>query len=207
LKKKGRDVDDDLFEQKEIISDSSAFECEFTLDLVDSLKLLWNDQNIQKAFSHRDETAILDHMEYFYGKIDDLVDGDYIPTNEDILKARIRTIGYDAVTFNMKGASMRIYDVGGQKTERNVWSTVMKDVESCIFCVSFADFDKPTFEDQSILRINDSLNLFEKISKNPKFMNGPGFLLCNKMDDFEKKIKKAIVLQELFPSTQENRMT
>lgn len=199
LERVGISLDEDLIEQAENLGDLDAFECEFTPELAEDLKAFWSDSKIQNAFTHRDELGIADHIDYFFQKIDDLVPEDYSPTNEDILKARVRTIGYTAVTFDIDGALVRIFDVGGQKTERKVWGDVLKQVESCIFCVSFADFDKPMFEDQSILRIEDSLNLFEDIANKKIFSEGPIFLLCNKIDSFEKKVRETDRFLHVFP--------
>lgn len=191
--------DEDAASMAQEIVDVDPQDCEFNEELVDKLKILWENEQIKKAFEHKDETAVPDHMPYFFDKIDQLAEEDYIPSNEDVLRARIRSIGIEAITFDLQGARIRIFDVGGQKSERSKWANVMDQVEGVIFCVSFAEFDKPMFEDQNVLRINDSLEIFSNITHQEKFANSPIFLVCNKFDVFEEKIKNTDAFIKIFP--------
>jgi len=191
--------DDDARSAAEEIAEVDPFEAAFTDDIAEKLQQLWEDPTIKQAFQHKDETPIPDHIPYFYSKIDQLVSEDYIPTDEDVLRARIRTIGIEAVTFNLEGALIRIFDVGGQKNERSKWSKVMDQVEGVIFCISFAEFDKPMFEDPSILRSSDALDIFESITHQEKFKASPVFLVCNKYDVFEEKVRNTDAFRKVFP--------
>lgn len=184
------------------ISQMDAFSCEFTEEIADQLKELWEDQSIQEAFSHKDETIIPDHMDYFFNKIDEIVQEDFQPSDEDILKARIRTIGIDKVTINCDDALIRIYDVGGQKSERAKWEKCMNEVQGVIFCVSFAEFDKPMFESPEIPRIQDALSIFEQVTHKEKFQNAPFFVLCNKYDAFSDRIHNTDAFAKTFPNFQ-----
>ena len=186
----------------EQLSEVDPYDVTFDGKLVEKLKLLWKDETIQEAFKHVDETPIPDNIAYFFDKIDELVAKNYIPTNEDILKTRIRTIGINQITLNYECSFTRIIEVGGQIFERTKWAKVMSQVEGVIFCVSFADFDKPMFEDSSTIRINDSLELFRNISHKAKFQNSPIFLVCNKFDVFAKKVKETDAFKKTFPEYQ-----
>jgi len=199
LEKHEMHVDDENSDAAEQITALDPFSTEFTVEIADTLKTLWNDPNIQEAFSHKDETAVPDHMEYFYEKIDELSDPDYSPTDEDVLRARIRSIGVEKITFNLEGALTSIFDVGGQKNERSKWERVMSEVAGVIFCVSFAEFDKPMFEDPSTLRIFDALEIFKDITHRKQFLNAPFFFLANKIDVFEKKVRETESFGRVFP--------
>jgi len=192
-------VDEENEENVNVISDIDPFECEFNEEIYEALNSLWADVQIQKAFSHKDETVIPDHMQYFFEKLETIADPNYIPTDEDVLRARIRTIGITNVTFDMDGAYIRIYDVGGQKNERSKWEKVMNEVGGVIYCVSLSEFDKPMFEDRSILRIDDSIQIFEQVTHRPQFASAPFFLLCNKFDVFKEKIEKTDCFTKTFP--------
>jgi hypothetical protein len=102
------DISEDISESSHLVSRTNAFNCEFNSELWDALDQLWEDPGVQVAFEHKDETVIPDHMDYFFGKLNDLRDDDYVPTDEDILRARIRSIGIDSVTFNLEGALIRV---------------------------------------------------------------------------------------------------
>lgn len=45
----------------------------------------------------------------------------YIPTAEDIIKSRIKTVGIIKNTVNIDGINYEVSDVGGQKSERKKW--------------------------------------------------------------------------------------
>ena len=164
VERNDREVNEDLEQDVQSIMSLNAFNCEFTPELAESLKQLWEDPAIQEAFEHKDETIIPDHMDYFFQKIDELQDDEYVPSDDDVLRARIRSIGIDQVTFDINGAIIRIYDVGGQKNERSKWEKVMDEVAGCIFVVSFAEYDKPMFEVSSFLRINNPLSISGEIT-------------------------------------------
>ena len=194
-----KEISSEFEDDVSTISDLNAFDCEFSPQLAEKLKQLWDDPAIQEAFQHKDETIIPDHMDYFYAKIDDLVQDDYIPSDEDVLRARIRSIGIDPVTLYLEGVLIRIYDVGGQKNERSKWDKVMNEVGGVIFCVSLVEYDKPCFEDTSLLRINDALEIFKEITHREQFQEAPFFLICNKYDMFQEKIKNTDSFIKIFP--------
>jgi hypothetical protein len=120
----------------------------------------------------------------------------------DVLRARVRSIGIASVTFNLDGALIRIYDVGGQRSERSKWPQIMQDVSGVIFCVSFADFDRPMFEALPEIepRVFDCLEIFEDITHKPKFLEAPFFLVCTKFDRFSEKVRDTECFKRIFPT-------
>ena len=194
--------DDESNQYIEEIVDLDPFDTPFDEEIVEKLKHLWADPAIQEAFKHADETSIPDHMTYFFEKIEELIADDYIPSNEDVLKARIRTVGIDAITFDLEGAMIRIFDVGGQKSERSKWENVMEQVEGVIYCVSFADFDRMMFEDSNTSRIRDALNIFQSLTHRERFLTAPFFLVCNKFDVFKRKVETTDAFIKTFPEFQ-----
>jgi GTPase SAR1 family protein len=199
LEKHDQSVDESNAEAAEEVSGLDAFNCDFTIETTELLKQLWEDPNVQNAFSHRDETAVPDHMDYFFEKIDELADEGYVPTDEDVLRARIRSIGVEAITFDIDNALTTFYDVGGQKNERSKWETVTDKVAGVVFCVSFAEYDKPMFEDPDTLRINDALEIFRDLTHRPQFDKSPFFLIANKIDVFNQKIANTDTFVKIFP--------
>ena len=201
MERHDREVSEDVMEAAEAIANLNPFGCEFTAEVADSLSQLWQDEGVQEAFQHRDETEIPDHMDYFFEKIEDLVDEEYLPTDEDVLKARIRSIGIDQVTLSLDEVLIRIYDVGGQRNERSKWEKVQSEVGGTIFLVSFADFDKPMFEDlpKIVARINDAMDCFADVTHKEGFRDKPIFLICNKFDVFTEKVRNTDCFLRVFP--------
>jgi GTPase SAR1 family protein len=194
-------LSEDLGEHLNLIADTNPFAAEFTHELWDALGLLWQDSAIQQAFAHRDETAIPDHMDYFFERLESLQEEDYVPDDRDILRARIRTVGIDYVTLSLEDQRIRIYDVGGQKNERRKWNQFESEVKGVIFCVSFADFDKPMFEElpKKVARIHDALACFGELTRSARFQDSPFFFIANKIDMFTEKVTQTDCFKTLFP--------
>jgi GTPase SAR1 family protein len=194
-------IPDDLVEHATLISGLNAFNCDYTPEIADALEGLWGESVIQSAFRHKDETIIPDHMEYFFEQVQTVMADGYAPTDEDILRARIRSIGIDSVNFSIAGAEIRIFDVGGQQSERSKWEEVLGRSSGVIFCVSFADFDKPMFEVLPRIepRIRDSLHIFNALTHRACLAAAPFFLICNKFDAFRQKIENTNAFVKIFP--------
>jgi guanine nucleotide-binding protein G(i) subunit alpha len=91
--------------------------------------------------------------------------------------------------FMIEGKNYLIYDVGGQKSLRLFWIPYFESqLEAILFVTSLACYDQTLQEDRSINRMNDALELFDKIVNNPLLKNTRILLFLNKMDLFSKKI-------------------
>jgi GTPase SAR1 family protein len=200
----GYALNEALDEFGHLVGSAIPFACEFTDELSNALSELWADPVVQTAFSHKDETTIPDHMDYFFGRIEQLSEDGYLPTDEDILRARIRTVGISSITFDTGGLLVRFYDVGGQKNERGKWAQVNEEVRGVVFCVSFADFDKPMFEElpTRVARILDALDIFAELVQREKFRAAPFFFVANKFDAFSEKVRSSDCFVRLFPDYQ-----
>lgn len=62
-------------------------------DIVDRLKKLWLDEGIQKTLKYRARLNLLDSTNYLFANIDRIGQSKYVPSEEDILRARLRTCG------------------------------------------------------------------------------------------------------------------
>lgn len=113
----------------------------------------------------------------------------YQLSDDDILKARIRTVGIANLQFKVNQINVNLVDVGGQKTERKNWENCFKNVSYLLFVVSLSDFDQIMFEDGKTSRSLDAQQLFGNMANNSIFMNKNVFLVLNKLDVFEKKLR------------------
>lgn len=57
----------------------------------------------------------------FYADLDRLFDPSYSPTSDDILRVRSKTTGITETRFEIQGLIFRMFDVGGQRSERRKW--------------------------------------------------------------------------------------
>lgn len=90
-----------------------------------ALVRLWTDQGFQTAVERGSEYALQDNLTYFFDNIDRLFDLGYLPTDADILRARLRTTGISETIFDLGSLTYRMFDVGGQRSERKKWIHVV----------------------------------------------------------------------------------
>lgn len=90
-----------------------------------ALLRLWTDQGFQTAVERGNQYALQDNLTYFFDNLDRLFDSDYLPTDADILRARLRTTGISETIFDLGSLTYRMFDVGGQRSERRKWIHVV----------------------------------------------------------------------------------
>ena len=72
------------------------------LEIADDLETLWNSEPIQAAYQKRNTFQLDDSASYFLTQIHKIMSADYIPTDEDILHTRVRTVGIVEHEFELK---------------------------------------------------------------------------------------------------------
>ncbi|VDM50461.1 unnamed protein product [Toxocara canis] len=72
----------------------------------------------------------------------------YRPSVQDILHTRVPTTGVVQVQFTIKGCIFRVYDVGGQRSERRKWIHLFDDVNAIIFISAINEYDQMLAEDR-----------------------------------------------------------
>ncbi|GBP13829.1 G protein alpha o subunit [Eumeta japonica] len=146
----------------------------------------------------------------FLDDLDRLGAKDYQPTEQDILRTRVKTTGIVEVHFSFKNLNFnefhiyktlnetwrlclysRLFDVGGQRSERKKWIHCFEDVTAIIFCVAMSEYDQVLHEDETTNRMQESLKLFDSICNNKWFTDTSIILFLNKKDLFEEKIRKS----------------
>lgn len=203
LKHSNRTVDSALDTSINLVKEIPIAEDELTEDVADSIADLWGEQPIKELYSDivndvfpesksksSNDYTMCEFADYFFSNVERIADKNYEPTNEDILKMRKRTIGNSNFYFNFNTTSVTLIDVGGQKVERNKWQPLFDHIDYLLFIVSLSDFDQNLWEEKSIRRTQDSLMLFSQIAGADVFQDVPIFLIMNKVDAFEKKLKK-----------------
>ena len=111
------------------------------------------------------------HFFSYFENIDRITNEKYVPNTNDIVKSRIRTIGVVETEFICDNHIIRMYDVGGQRSERRKWIQCFEDVRTLLFVVAISEYDMTLVEDSSRNRLKESLLLFENISNNLFFHN------------------------------------
>jgi hypothetical protein len=85
----------------------------------------------------------------FFNDIDRLFQKDYLPTDQDILRARLRTTGISETIFETGPLTYRMFDVGGQRSERKKWIHVFDNVQVVLFLAAISGYDHVLVEDRN----------------------------------------------------------
>ncbi|CAG2107898.1 unnamed protein product, partial [Medioppia subpectinata] len=109
---------------------SVDFELMFVLDkhIVDAIKELWTDFGVQQCFSRRNEYQLTDSAKYYISDIDRITGSEYLPTQQDILRARAPTNGINEYTFVYESIIFRMVDVGGQRITGSEYLPTQQDI-------------------------------------------------------------------------------
>jgi GTPase SAR1 family protein len=166
--------------------------------LGECLQTLWADKGIQTTYGERAKFQLTDSAKYFFDKLNEVASDDYIPTEQDVLRSRVRTTGIVENEFIIDGNQFKMYDVGGQRNERKKWIHCFENVTAVLFVAAISEYDQVLYEDENTNRIIEALNLFEEICNSRWFRDTAMILFLNKRDLFEMKIKK-VPLRQCFP--------
>lgn len=166
-------------------------------DLVRHITVAWKSPAVQAVYTMRSEFQLNDSAKYFLDKIDTCCAAGYVPTDEDILRARVRTTGIVENVFEIDSNKFKMFDVGGQRNERKKWIHCFEDVTAVLFVAGISAYDQTLYEDEHVNRIDESLNLFENICNSRWFRDTSVILFLNKCDLFREKILR-VPLETVF---------
>ncbi|CAG0913827.1 unnamed protein product [Notodromas monacha] len=155
----------------------AAEEGTMTPELAVIMKRLWSDGGLNDSAS------------YYLNKLDSISQSSYIPSQQDVLRTRVKTTGIVETHFEYKNLMFKMFDVGGQRSERKKWIHCFEGVTAIIFCVALSGYDLVLAEDEEMNRMIESTKLFDSICNNKWFVKTSIILFLNKKDIFAEKIK------------------
>ncbi|KAF7358225.1 G-protein alpha subunit [Mycena venus] len=119
-------------------------------DLADAVRGLWRDPGVKEAVRRSREFQLNDSAVYYFNSIDRMAAPDYLPTDQDILRSRVKTTGITETTFKVGELTYKLFDVGGQRSERKKWIHCFENVTALVFLVSLSEYDQMLYEDESV---------------------------------------------------------
>ena len=124
----------------------------------------------------------------YFDAIDRIGQPDYLPTDQDVLRSRVKTTGITETTFIIGDLTYRMFDVGGQRSERKKWIHCFENVTTILFLVAISEYDQLLFEDETVNRMQEALTLFDSICNSRWFVKTSIILFLNKIDRFKEKL-------------------
>ena len=111
----------------------------------------------------------------------------------------MKSSGVVEIHFRYKNLLFRMFDAGGQRSERKKWIHCFDEVQAIIFCVgkerfdpvsrgydnwcllAMSEYDLMLEEDTNVNRMHESMKLFSSICNNKWFESASIILFLNKM--------------------------
>ena len=70
--------------------------------MVDEIEILWKSHPVQAAYQKRNTFILDDSAGYFLNRARKIMSSEYLPTNEDILHTRVKTVGVVQHEFELQ---------------------------------------------------------------------------------------------------------
>ncbi|KAK6974583.1 guanine nucleotide binding protein, alpha subunit [Favolaschia claudopus] len=153
---------------------------------------LWMDPIVKEVLKvHR--LRLEDMAGFFLDSIPRITAHQYEPTDDDILRARLKTLGVSEHQFCLKAGSLvphnwTIYDVGGARSAVSAWIPYFDNMDAIIFLAPLSCFDQVLVEDHKVNRLEDSILLWKTIVSSPLLKNTNLILFLNKCDILKAKL-------------------
>ncbi|KAJ7229568.1 G-protein alpha subunit [Mycena haematopus] len=164
---------------------------------------LWDDAVVRAVLESHD-VYLQDDAGFFLDDTARIAALDYVPSDRDIMRARIRTLGVEEHRFVTEsgfraGTEFYITDVCGSSSQRSTWVPYFDDVQAIIFLAPLA-FWQSLDEDSKVNRVQDSLELWREIVGSPLLAKTAFILLFNKKDVLQAHIAAGVMVRKYVPS-------
>ncbi|TDL19939.1 guanine nucleotide binding protein alpha subunit [Rickenella mellea] len=171
----------------------------------EDVKELWQHPSVKGLVASR-KMRLEESSEFFLNNISRIATSSppYTPSTDDILYARLQTMGITQHTFHVsmhgKALAWHLFDVGGARGQRHTWVPYFDDANAIIFIAPVSAFDQYLEEDPRVNRINDSLQLWTQICSNELLKKVHLVLFLNKTDVLKQKLTAGVLVRKYITS-------
>lgn len=167
--------------------------------MAEAINQIWsNDPGLRECILRANEFQLEVNVVQYFDHVFEYAQKNYKSTDQDILNGRIKTTGITETVFNIKDTNFRMFDVGGQRSERRKWIHCFDNVNVVLFVAAVSEYNQVLYEDTQMNRMKESFQLFESISNSRWFIRTPIILFLNKTDLLEKKLTQ-VSFKQYFP--------
>ncbi|KAJ3866194.1 guanine nucleotide binding protein, alpha subunit [Lentinula novae-zelandiae] len=175
----------------------------------DDVKAIWEDPTVREMLS-RGKTRVEDSAGFFLNDVDRIAVSNYEPTDDDVIRARLRTLGVQEYRFIFEhgrtaGQEWRLYDVGGTRSSRAAWWPYFDDGTSHLFHSALSCFDEKLAEDRRVNRLEDSFLLWRSVCDCKLLSRTQLILFLNKCDLLQAKLQRGVRIRDSVPSFGDRR--
>jgi guanine nucleotide-binding protein G(i) subunit alpha len=83
---------------------------------------LWKENSLVEKFQTQSEDFhVFNNLKYFLDRFEKITPPDYLPSMDDIIHCRKKTIGMHSLNFSIENINLCIHDIGGSRNSRRMW--------------------------------------------------------------------------------------
>ncbi|KAJ7479363.1 G-protein alpha subunit, partial [Mycena galericulata] len=174
---------------------------EILATLRDDIISLWEDGDVRDLLRAKG-IRVEDRPGFFLSDTARITNRTYVPTDNDVVRARLRTMGVQEWRIMLEnnsdnfGAEWVIYDVGGSRSMRHAWLPYFDAVNAIIFLAPISCFDERLAEDPSVNRLEDTLLLWKTIVSSKLLGKTTLIVFLNKCDLLKRKLQSGIMVNK-----------
>ncbi|KAG6878848.1 hypothetical protein C0992_007157 [Termitomyces sp. T32_za158] len=142
----------------------------------DDMQALWNDKNVRIALKRR-KLRLPDSAGFFLNDLERIASRDYVVSDNDIVRARLRTVGIQEHHIKFRHGPFDNPKVSPVSV-----------------------FDQRLEEDPRVNRLEDSIILWKSICESKLLAKTQLILFLNKCDLLRRKLKRGIKVKDFLPS-------
>ncbi|KAJ7633624.1 guanine nucleotide binding protein, alpha subunit [Mycena polygramma] len=171
----------------------------------EDMQRLWTNPTV-RAILNRQGIRLQESPGFFLDQLEDVTSLRYVPTDDHILRARLKTLGVSEHRMHLTDPNggitreFRFFDVGGGRNLRPKWVPYFDDMDAIIFLAPISAFDQMLVEDPRINRLADSLDLWESVVSHKLLEKTNIVLFLNKVDILQAKLAAGIRMADYFPT-------
>lgn len=162
----------------------------FNIKILYEIKKIYENKDFKKVIDlYQENLDAIEFINFFLHKIDKIIDINYQPSFDDIL--RVSNNVNNVVDLEFKSENnilVVISDLSIKKLERPNWINTFTQYTFIAFCVSLSDYDQ--FDDEKKIknRMEKSIDLFNLVVNSKWFSSTSILLFLNKIDIFTEKL-------------------
>lgn len=153
-----------------------------TVEDVWLIQSLWENAGFLEAYRQRSAYHLNEGYAYFVHHVKRIMDSGYLPSDQDLIHASVRTIGTQETRFRYKDITYAVIDTGGARSERKKWIHVMKHPDTVIFTVDVTCYAKTLVEDGVSNQLQEGLKAWESFLESPELSSSNLILIFTKVD-------------------------
>jgi len=177
-----------------IILDANRF-----LARVNDFHTLWSSPLIQeKVWSKNKQLlSMVDNHSTYLNEMLEIASPKYRTTQRHVLLSRVRTDEVVEQKYNIDGTIFKVFDAGGQRSERRKWLDWFGIVDAVVYVAALSEYDEYLREARKTNRLMEALNLLNSLTRKASFNDVSFILFLNKKDLFKEKVMNGACIGDI----------